>query len=43
MSTLHAEQVFIISHNMSQMANIPMDCIKLSDTPTNKLQNIIYE
>lgn len=43
MNTLHAEQVFIISHNMSQMANIPMDCIKLSDTPTNKLQNIIYE
>ena len=43
MNTLHAEQVFIISHNMSQMANIPMDCIKLSDVPTNKLQNIIYE
>ena len=43
MNTLHAEQVFIISHNMSQMANIPMDCIKLSDIPTNKLQNIIYE
>lgn len=43
MDTLHAEQVFIISHNMSQMANIPMDCIKLSDIPTNKLQNVIYE
>ena len=44
MNTLHAEQVFIISHNLSQMANIPMDCIKLSDTGIrNRLQNIIYE
>ncbi len=43
MNALHAEQVFIISHNMSQMANIPMDCIKLSDVPTNKLQNVIFE
>lgn len=44
MNVLHAEQVFIISHNLSQMINIPMDCIKLSDTGINsKLQNIIYE
>ena len=44
MNTLHAEQVFIISHNLSHMANIPMDCIKLSDTGIrNRLQNIIYE
>ena len=44
MNTLHAEQVFIISHNLSQMTNIPMDCIKLSDTGIrNRLQNIIYE
>ena len=44
MEALSAEQVFIISHNMAQMANVPMDCIKLSDTGTEtKLQNIIYE
>lgn len=39
---LDAEQVFIISHNISQMANIPMDVIQLSDISTNKLQNVIY-
>jgi DNA repair exonuclease SbcCD ATPase subunit len=44
MQTLNAEQVFIISHNLSQMANVPMDCIKLSDTGVkSKLQNVIYE
>lgn len=44
MNTLKAEQVFIISHNLSQMINIPMDCIKLSDTDNkSKLQNVIYE
>lgn len=41
---LHAEQVFIISHNLSQMINVPMDCICMSDTGSvSKLQNIIYE
>ena len=44
MEMIHAEQVFIISHNLSQMINIPMDCIKLSDTDvSSKLQNIIWE
>lgn len=44
MMELNAEQVFIISQNLSQMINIPMDCIKLSDIGVkSKLQNIIYE
>lgn len=44
MRKLKAEQCFIISHNLSQMVNIPMDCIMLSDTGTrSKLQTIIYE
>lgn len=44
MSALNTEQVFIISHNMTQMINIPMDCIKLNDTGNiSKLQNVIYE
>lgn len=44
MRILNAEQVFIISQNLSQMVNIPMDCIKLSDVGTkSKLQTIIYE
>ena len=44
MNALKAEQVFIISHNLSQMVNVPMDCIKLSDTGMkSKLQNVIYE
>lgn len=44
MNVLKAEQVFMISHNMTQMINIPMDVIKLADTGiTSKLQNIIYE
>ena len=43
MNTLNAEQVFIISHNLSQMINVPMDCIRMSDTENkSKLQNIIY-
>jgi hypothetical protein len=43
MRELKAEQVFMISHNMSQMINIPMDCIQLSDTGIkSKLQNVIY-
>ena len=41
---IHAEQVFIISHNLSQMTNVPMDCICLSDVDNrSKLQNIIFE
>ena len=44
MNTLKSEQVFIISHNLSQMINIPMDCIKMTDEGIkSKLQNIIYE
>jgi DNA repair exonuclease SbcCD ATPase subunit len=44
MNTLHAEQVFIISHNLTQMINIPMDIIKTSDIDIkSKLQNVIYE
>jgi chromosome segregation ATPase len=44
MEKRNAEQVFIISHKMSGMMNVPMDIIKLSDTgPKTKLQNIIYE
>lgn len=44
MITLQCEQVFIVSHNMSQMINIPMDCIRLDNTGfKSKLQNVIYE
>ena len=44
MDVINSEQVFVISHNLSQMANIPMDCIALSETDTkSKLQNVIYE
>lgn len=44
MEALNAEQVFIISHNLTQMTNIPMDCIRLSEaTQKLKLQNVIYE
>lgn len=44
MAKLKAEQLFIISHNMSQMINVPMDCIMLSDIGVkSKLQTIIYE
>ena len=44
METLDAQQVFIISQNLGSMANIPMDCIDLSDVGTKSpLQNIIYE
>lgn len=44
MDKLKAEQLFIISHNMSQMANVPMDCIMLSDIGVrSKLQTVIYE
>lgn len=44
MNALNAEQVFIISQNLPQMVNVPMDCILLSEVGTkSKLQNIIYE
>lgn len=44
MSELKAEQVFIISHNLNNIIDIPVDVIKLSDVGgMNKLQNIIYE
>lgn len=42
---INAEQVFIISHNLSQMSTVPMDCICLSPETKmiSKLQNIIYQ
>ena len=41
---LHAEQVFIISHNINNIIDIPVDVIRMSnDIPLSKLQNIIYE
>ena len=44
MDLLHAEQVFIISQNLDQMINVPMDVIRLSDTGVrSRLQNIIYD
>jgi chromosome segregation ATPase len=44
MQELKAEQVFIISHNINNIIDIPIDVIKLSDIGTNsKLQNVIYE
>ena len=44
MTELKAEQVFIISHNLNNIIDIPVDVIKLSDVGgMNKLQNIIYE
>lgn len=43
MIELKAEQVFMISQNLTSMANIPMDCIVLTDVGyKSKLQNIIY-
>jgi chromosome segregation ATPase len=43
METLHSEQVFIISHNIGMISNIPMDVIQLSEVDLDsKLQNIIY-
>ena len=44
MEMLNAEQVFIISHNLAQMTNIPMDCIMMSVVEKiSKLQNVIYK
>ena len=44
MDVINAEQVFIISQNLSQMTTIPMDCIMLSDVAVkSSLQNIIWE
>jgi recombinational DNA repair ATPase RecF len=43
MEELNSEQVFIISHNLNMIANIPMDVIQLSDINVDsKLQNVIY-
>ncbi len=44
MYVLKCEQVFMISHNVSQMAMIPMDIIKLTETgDISSSQNILYE
>ena len=44
MQELNAEQVFIISQNLNQMVNVPMDCILLSNVGIkSKLQNVIYQ
>lgn len=44
MNKLKAEQCFIISQNLSQMVNVQMDCIMMSEIGTrSKLQNVIYE
>lgn len=44
MIEIKAEQVFMISQNISQMMNIPMDSIRLSDIGSkNKLENVIFE
>ena len=43
MVELHAEQVFIISHNLNNIIDIPIDVIRMSDVNSpSKLQNIIY-
>ena len=44
MEKLQCEQVFLISQNIAQIVNLPMDVIKLSDVNiSGKLQNVIYE
>ena len=44
MEKLQAEQVFMISHNVSGMAEIPVDTIRLDDSlPINRSQNVIYQ
>lgn len=44
MDRLNAEQVFMVSHNMSQMINIPMDVIRLGPVDfKSRLQNIIFD
>lgn len=44
MEKLQAEQVFMISHNVSGMSEIPVDTIRLDDSvPLNKSQNVIFE
>ena len=44
MNALNAEQAFVISQNLSQMANVPMDVIQLGDAgiQPSKIHNIIY-
>ena len=44
MQELNAEQVFMISHNLGNIADIPTDVIRLDDSIVpSKLQNVIYE
>jgi DNA repair exonuclease SbcCD ATPase subunit len=44
MKELNAEQVFMISHNLNSINDIPIDVIRLSDIGVNsRLQNIIYD
>lgn len=41
---LGCEQVFFISHNLSQMSNVPMDCIRLSDVEfKSNMQHIVFD
>lgn len=44
MDALKSEQVFMVSHNLSQMSNLPTDCIMLTgeSTRSTRLQNVIY-
>ena len=45
MQALKAEQVFIISQNLTQMANVPMDCIVLNKDIAikSRMRNVIYQ
>jgi len=44
MEHIKSDQVFVISQNLSQMANIPMDVILLSDRDyKNDMENVIFE
>lgn len=44
MDQINSDQIFIISQNLSQMLNIPMDVILLSErSERSDLENIIYE
>ena len=43
METLNAEQVFIISHNINNITDVPIDVIRMSEMDTDSsLQNVIY-
>lgn len=44
MNEINSDQVFIISQNLSQMINVPIDVIVLSERDNiSELENIIYE